>query len=261
MLGRPAQAQLTSEDADNPYWVSFSDIMAGLLVIFILSLIYLMIQLFQEISLNRETRNQVQEVLAQLSRIEEIREEILNEVKTDLAELNIEVEIVEDNTVLRIPESQLYFEQSRYEIPISVEPVVGAIGSKILDAIQRDNRLEFIDTIFVEGHTDGVPMNREMGNWGLSTYRAISVWNYWTALPGNLSALKELKNRKGEAVFSVSGYADTRRAQAIEITEADQKKNRRIDIRFTMHTPEGADLRELIRKLEDAEQRPAAAGV
>ncbi len=34
----------SSADGENPYWVSFSDIMAGLLVIFILALVTLMIQ-------------------------------------------------------------------------------------------------------------------------------------------------------------------------------------------------------------------------
>jgi cell division protein FtsN len=33
-----------SPDSENPYWVTFSDLMAGLLVIFILALVTMMIQ-------------------------------------------------------------------------------------------------------------------------------------------------------------------------------------------------------------------------
>ena len=259
MIGRrssPAVAR--SADTDNPYWISFSDIMAGLLIIFILSLIYLMIQLLEEIRLNRDTRDQVQEALRELSRIDQIRKELLHEIKTELAEQNIVVEVVEDNTVLRIPVSQLHFKSGSDQIPDDRKYVVDEIGAKILMAIQKGNRLKFIDTIFVEGHTDSDPMEWEIGNWkmdnwGLSTHRAISIWKYWTKQPGELVQMSELVNRKGDATFSVSGYADTRRVQESENDDDDKRKNRRIDIRFTMYTPEGVDLQQLIRKLEDVE--------
>lgn len=239
-------------EVENPYWVSFSDIMAGLLVIFILAVVYLVLQLYQVITINRETQEAVRNALAQLSQIEQIREEMLEEIQVELSLLNIQVEIVEDSTVLRIPEDQLYFDQGLYTVPENLEIVVGQIGEKILDAINRGNRLQFLDTVFVEGHTDSLPMAREMGNWGLSSYRAISVWNYWTGIPGELSELQALRNRKGEAVFSVSGYADTRRVNLQENTDEERRANRRIDIRFTMHTPDTVDLREILEQLENA---------
>ena len=35
-------------------------------------------------------------------------------------------------------------------------------------------------TIFIEGHTDNRPLQGFMGkgNWGLSTFRAISLWQF-----------------------------------------------------------------------------------
>ncbi|MCK5229606.1 MAG: hypothetical protein KAR13_05030, partial [Desulfobulbaceae bacterium] len=45
-------------DADNPYWVSFSDIMAGLLAVFILALIALIIRLDRQTSMTIELRKE-----------------------------------------------------------------------------------------------------------------------------------------------------------------------------------------------------------
>jgi flagellar motor protein MotB len=261
MISRPQRETAQTDDTENPYWVSFSDIMAGLMVIFILSLIYLMIQLYDQITLNQSVRDEIKQALQELSRIEEIRKDILEEIQVDLAALDIHIEIVEDNTVLRIPEDQLYFKQGQHTISVHHEHVVATIGEKIYDTIRKGNRLQFIDTIFVEGHTDSVPMRREMGNWGLSSHRAISIWNYWTETPGNLAQLKKLESRNGEAVFSVSGYADTRRVETIERNDEDRRKNRRIDIRFTMHTPEGRDLKVLIDKLENVERATSPAAL
>ena len=56
--------------------------------------------------------------------------------------------------------------------------------------------------------------------------------------------LNELQNFNGQLLFSVSGYADTRRVDLIEETEEQRARNRRIDIRFTVKKP----------KLEDYEK-------
>jgi hypothetical protein len=41
----------------------------------------------------------------------------------------------------------------------------------------------------------------------------------------------------GQKLFSVSGYASTRRVNTMEATPEDKAQNRRIDIRFTVKRP------------------------
>jgi len=112
--------------------------------------------------------------------------------------------------------------------------------------MSQKDRLNYIDTIFVEGHTDSAPLERIMGNWGLSTYRAISVWNYWEAQESQAKLLSQLKNHEGEPVFSVSGYGEKRRLILDDLNEVDRRKNRRIDVRFTMKSVQRSDLENLI---------------
>lgn len=227
-------------DEENPYWMSFSDLMSGLLVIFILAAVSLIIVLSQK-------SEQIDASVEELKRAEEARRNILFDIKEELAKQNILVEIVENDTVLRIPESTLSFESAKDTLPQDeqTQEEVRAIGIALHKAITTNERWKYLDTVFVEGHTDSDRIwYSGKANWGLSADRAVSIWKLWqTEITVNPS-LNELENFNGQLLFSVSGYADTRRVDLIEETEEQKARNRRIDIRFTVKKP----------KLEDYEK-------
>jgi flagellar motor protein MotB len=204
----------------------------------------------EETAKNKKLRQQIIAGVVKLSEIEKIRVAILNEISERLRSEGIKVEISDNSTVLRIPEDTLAFETAKWSIPSKSGQSLGAIGEAVHDAITKDDRLAFLDTIFVEGHTDSVPLQREMGNWGLSTYRAISVWQHWENHPDKGSLLADLKNHDGKPVFSVSGYGDTRRVVDKDVTEELRRRNRRIDLRFTMKSVERTDLQKLIDRFQ-----------
>jgi flagellar motor protein MotB len=238
---------------ENPYLLSFADIMAGLLAIFILALITLMIRLDQQADLAEQTRAEVHKALTELARIEEMRREMLEEVKLKLDAHNVRVEISDNHSVLRIPDTQLHFASGSYQIPSDKHASLHLIGEVLEDALRRAGRLQFIETIFIEGHTDSQPMTyAEMGNWGLSAYRAVAVWKFWTETPGNLKVFLRLRNRQGKPLFSVSGYADTRRLITPDIDAETRQQNRRIDLRFTMRAPVTGDLMDLLEQFKAA---------
>ena len=148
---------------------------------------------------------------------------------------------------MRIPESTLSFESGKDTLPEDehTQYEVRAIGIALHKAITTNERWKYLDTVFVEGHTDSVGIwYRGKGNWGLSADRAVSIWKLWQAEIPVEPKLNELQNFNGQLLFSVSGYADTRRVDLIEETEEQRARNRRIDIRFTVKKP----------KLEDYEK-------
>lgn len=242
-------------DEENPYWMSFSDIMSALLVIFILASVILILQLM-EIQKELEQRQvQFEEEIVELKKAEQVRRTILDEAVEELRARNIKVEVSENQTVLSIPNDLLGFESKDYEIREAYRKTAYEIGSVITEVLTRDNRLEFLDTVFVEGHTDDRPYNNPQikGNWGLSTFRAISLWEYWQqALPEDAQPAR-LKNKDEKPLFSVSGYAETRPVLAQQLTEEDFKRNRRIDIRFTIRRPDSAQYERVKQRLEEAQ--------
>ena len=231
-----------SVDEENPYWMSFSDIMAGLLVIFILAAVALILELDQK-------SKSWDEEIDKFSEAEKVRKNLLNDIKAELEARGIKVIISENDTVIRIPEDVFKFEPTKFNIPSDPKSqnIAMHIGDVLYLSITKGERWKCLDTIFVEGHTDNRPYKNEAikGNWGLSTFRAISVWDFWNSSADSHEKLEDLKNSQENKLFSVSGYADTRpvpkTAEDLENDVAYNSKNRRIDIRFTIRRPEMKD--------------------
>lgn len=233
-------------DDDNPYWISFSDIMSGLLVIFVLASLALILEL-------TVTKFEVNDAIREIAKAEQVRRDILQDIEAALKEKNIDVQISDNHTVLRIPDNILSFANNEYLIPESggMRETVIEIGRVLYSAIAKKNRWQHLDTVFVEGHTDRRPSLRHMGNWGLSTFRAITVWKYWNENLPDAMRPSNLKNHLGDPLFSVSGYGATRPAQLVQITEEEFQKNRRIDIRFTVRRPALEEFENIKKLLEE----------
>jgi flagellar motor protein MotB len=252
-------------EEENPFLLSFSDLMASLLAIFILALVVMMIQLHndrQKVQISiiklkeslaeiQQAQNAVASALEGVGLREKSLRGMLEEIQRDLKEQGVEVMV--SDTGLHIQEKGLSFELNRYEIQDRYKPAADLIGAALLNALRNESNRKILDTVFIEGHTDSVPNRREMGNWGLSTYRAISLWLYWTESPGTYAELKQIKSLaqdKERPLISISGYADTRPiglglVREGSFVEVGNPADRRIDIRFTLASQEKKDLSEL----------------
>jgi flagellar motor protein MotB len=287
MFARTKRKKSESND-ENPFVLSFSDLMAGLLAIFILALIVTMFELQKrkEELLREQEKIKITlvELVGSLQEIQKLQTNIasaldgvsqrersltamLEGIKKDLQDRGVEVVVAENGSVLRIPEQGLSFALGKYDIPPSFEPNASAIGQALSHALEQESNRRMLDTVFIEGHTDAVPNSREMGNWGLSTYRAISLWNYWTLQPGELAKLKDFHNmppnpeQRPRPLVSVSGYAETRSTHPPDITasmKADRPEDRRIDIRFTLAASEKQRLGDLQGDLKAMKAKTAA---
>lgn len=284
---RRRQKPKKAGEGENPFLLTFSDFMASLLAIFILVLIVTLIELEKKKDALKKQEEKLKEqvdaitvtkgeLLKSLEEIQKFQGSIasslegvslreralsvmLKGIQDDLKERGIEIVLAENGTVLRIPEQQLQFALGKYEIPPAHTGPASAIGQALLQALTKAENRTLLDTVFVEGHTDSVPNSREMGNWGLSTYRAISLWNFWTDKPGELLALKNLRTLPSDPkipaklLISVSGYADTRSTHGLLdglTLKNDRAEDRRIDIRFTLVSSEKQSLEGLREKLK-----------
>jgi chemotaxis protein MotB len=82
-----------------------------------------------------------------------------------------------------------------------------------------------IETILIEGHTDSVPLQRgDYTNWHLGLDRARAVYKLL-----NAGSLQSLRNEREQPVFGISSYADERPASADDATQ-----NRRVELRFVL---------------------------
>lgn len=201
----------------------------------------------------KERQVQFEQELVELKKAEQVRRTILDEAVEALRKRGIKVEVSENHTVLSIPNDLLGFDTGAYDIHAAYQARALEIGKVINEVISREDRVEFLDTIFIEGHTDNRPLQGFMGkgNWGLSTFRAISLWQFWGSALSPDEQLARLKNKDGKPLFSVSGYGETRPVLVDQQTEDDFKRNRRIDIRFTIRRPDSAQYEQVRERLEE----------
>ena len=231
------RAEEREEGRQDFFTISISDLMASLLAIFMLTICYFILNFSQ--------------ATAQLTQNDVTRAELLMRIHEQLAQDGVKVTIDEQHGILRISEGVL-FDVGTAEVQPEGRRVIQKLGVILTDVLQSEEFAGTVETIFIEGHTDDVPINSPdfPSNWELSTKRAINTWRLMAA---GSPLLDQLKNESGQPIFSCSGYAETR--PIAENTDAEGRRaNRRIDIRFTM-TPPGEDDMSIVkfvhRKMSD----------
>lgn len=216
--------------------LSISDLMAGLMAIFILILCYYIL-----------TYSKTTDALRGNTAM---RTQILRDIERDLSQNNIKITVDEKRGILRLPEGAVYFPSGSAQTDKNGELVIATLSKVLVAVLQKEEYKGKIETIFIEGHTDNVPINPNSyykNNWNLSTARAVETWHLMNKYEPQLMSLENSSDDK-EKIFSCSGYADTRPI-ASNTDDMGKKANRRIDIRFTMTPPKSEDA-EIVKDVE-----------
>jgi chemotaxis protein MotB len=263
------------------YFASVSDLMVGILFVFLLmlsvfALNFRVAEHDQEVSRARfdiekaradRGRELLEQAAAQLQRDIEAssnaRDRLLATLETTLSQRGIQVWVDRQAGILHLPGDLLFDTLSATLGPRqrdSVGVVANALArilpcfTPITDRTQcGPPNLPVLETVLVEGHTDrrpiGIPGTGFRDNDQLSTERALAVFAELRRAQPSLDALR---NADGSyPLLGVSGFGDRRPLpQAQGSTEADYGLNRRIDLRFLLART--AELERLRGQLEVA---------
>lgn len=279
------------EEEEENYFVSMTDMMVGILFIFIIMLMVFALQ-FQKQTDMSET--QIQEVLRKVEQVanqlrglqEKINDELenldqsqrertalLNDLERELKAAGLDVQIDRENGVLRLTENAIRFATDKSILNAQASENVKTLASVLARVLPQytgclyENGITTcrelpigaaIDTVFIEGHTDRQGSDTAAGdnrNWQLSTERAVTTYR---ALTEFQTSLRTLRNSDKKEILSVSGYSSTRPIPGTEFLENDAdvnkqalEKNRRIDMRFVMQVDPSDRLKDIL-KLTDA---------
>lgn len=195
---------------------------------------------FDEIRVNGETKGRGEfdktateksegEISEEQDILEQTAAELAQELKYEIIEGMLEVEVSEQRVIIRILE-QGSFASGEDVLKLSFVPVVDKIR-KVLESVKG--------RINIEGHTDDIPIytSRFRSNWELSAARAVSVAHQL------LEKGKLDKNR-----MSVTGFADTRPLFPND-TDENRANNRRVEIVLNQNdTPEDKKLDQVLKQ-------------
>jgi chemotaxis protein MotB len=241
----------TSGDGQE-YLVSVSDLMSGLLFLFIITLMVFVISFHEEKSKKEIETKKLQNIQEDLTDAKQARKELLEDLEKSLNKYGVKVRIDTEKGILHVPE-EILFESGKADFNDTAERTLGKLAEILSLRLpcysgKRDSnnpgqceagkfkpgRLELV---LVEGHTDNVPMGKNYygfeDNWDLSAKRSIKTYQYLLKEQEDLTLLV---NADGVPLFGVSGYAETRPViKHSEITP--EPINRRIDLRFILAPP------------------------
>ncbi len=250
---QPITPDETAESAPN-YLSSVSDLMAGLLFLFILTITVFSLSLAHQEELFESKVVEKQTEIDKLKNTDQARNDLLRYLEERLREEHIHVEIDPRNGVLHLPEAILFesgsdeFNPGGYAALGKLAAILGHIlpyyaantGLPVEDIDRINPFRAILDAVFIEGHTDDRPIRNSQlfkSNWELSASRAIHTFQILTETRPDLQGLL---NKKGQPLFGFSGYADTRPVRPND-SEENRMLNRRIDIRFIMALPGNTD--------------------
>lgn len=254
------------EEAEESYFISMTDIMVGLLFIFIIMLMAFGLMLKVAAENTDKTRSEIEDAVRQtkdeveqMQNIDSLRSQMLRDIKDRLGERGVTVIIREENGVLQLPD-EILFEKADDELSEDGLRAIGHLADALDDVLpcyavvptsvqappcetQISDKLR-IEAVFVEGHTDSD--GSQDFNWKLSADRAI---NTYRALDARADFATRLLNDQQQYLFSVAGYGENRPVVE-EVDEAAKRQNRRIDLRFVMNVSHKEALQRVQSRLE-----------
>lgn len=235
----------SNDDEEESYFISMSDMMVGLVFIFVILLVYFAMQFKQTTD--------------ELAGANQTRWKILVELRDKLGKAGISVEIVERTGVLHLP-GDILFAKGQADISPSGAATLDIVAKALAQVLPcytfgvpkaacRPTKHR-IDAIFIEGHTDIDPIapgSKWVDNFDLSAMRATNVYRRLITTQKVLAKIQNIPLTEGRpvSVLSVSGYGEQRPVDT-GYTEDAKTKNRRIDLRFLMASPDTTKLRRML---------------
>lgn len=250
------------ETSGNDYFASMTDLMLGLVFVFIIVLMVIALDMRQPVQAEAPAAPQATAVVSDVTEANLARRDLLRDIAKAL-DGALPVTIDEENGTLQLGGDILFPTGSADAYPDALPKLrlLGAALDKVLPCYAAtlgasaptacDNPHKGrLDAVYIEGHTDTTPIHtaRFQSNWDLSAARASETFKEMvTAFP----ALGALQNDQAEALIGVSGYGEYRPID-VSGTPAGMQRNRRIELRFIMATPAAKDVAGLIDRVRDA---------
>lgn len=214
-------------DEEANFWISTSDLMCSVLIVFILLFIFVLANYQDEI---KEYKNEIEEKNEILISLNSTRVKIIEKLVDEFEKANIDVNIDEKNGAIKLEESVL-FDINKSELKDNGKSYLNKIiplYSKIL--IDDPDIKNEIAQIIIEGHTDDT--GEYLHNLKLSQERAFSVAEYILSDSVDFNNKDEFKD-----YISTNGNSYSNPV-VDEYGVINKDKSRRVEIKFTLKQEE-----------------------
>ena len=220
------------------HWMSISDIMSGLMIVFM----FIAVTFMMEVQNEQRQKNEMIYNYAVVKR--EIYEALFQEFKDDLTKWNAEID--EQTLTLRFKEPDILFGVGSDLLTPKFQQILNDFLPRYIAVISQEKYKDYIEEIRIEGHTDpfwaGAETRNEeyLNNMILSQARTRAVLSYAINMPYLQPNLEWIIQR-----ITANGLSSS---QPIIINgQIDAKLSRRVD--FRIRTKADEKLNELAKEI------------
>lgn len=230
---------------ENNEWISISDMMAGLMMIFlIITVSYMVSSAYDRKNLERKNR-ELKELNSKMGDVAktfenlqlELYNDLVREFSKDLSAWNAVIDA--DNTI-RFKEPDVFFDSGKSQVKERFKVVLDDFFPRYVKILSQEKYRHDIEEIRIEGHTSSEWSNaktleeRYLGNAALSQARAFEVLKYCFSLEGIQSEqawlISVLRANGLSFAKPLSSEAHSRRVEFRTITRSHQKILKILDL-------------------------------
>lgn len=213
------------QNEETSYWLSYSDMMAALLLVFVLIISFTMLQAKKQYE-NRTKELEVQEKLIeeqqqimdeqkktmdlqqatmdqqqeQLDRIIGVKSKLIEDLKIEFSGTDLKVSVDPQTGAITF-DSSILFDVNKYNLKTSGEVFLEAFLPRYLNILLQDDYNPYVSEIIIEGHTD--TNGTYMHNLELSQERALSVAAF--CLKDDSSILSSEEKERLRSIVTANG--------------------------------------------------------
>ena len=189
------------EEEETSYWLSYSDMMAALLLIFILIISFTLMQsksqyeskqaeLEKQKEIIKEQEQLLNEQQKELDRIAGIRSDLVMALRDEFTGSSLNIKIDEKTGAITF-DAGILFDVADYELTEEGKAFLKEFLPKYCNVLLDDKYNDYISEIIIEGHTD--TNGSYIYNLELSQQRAFSVAKYCLAEGNGIISSEEME--------------------------------------------------------------------
>jgi len=213
----------------NDYWMSYSDLMAGVLLVIILFLFTAILRFNEDQSVLEYQSEKLEKQEEQINNLIGLRRTIVSDLINELKDSNINVNVDPDTGDIRLS-SGVFFEPDKFYLKQNGKNFLDKFLSVYLRVLlyHKDN----ISEIIIEGHTDDV--GGYLYNLELSQDRAFEVTKY--IYSDSFTLLNDEEKHELQSLLTSNGksYSNLIYNGAV----VDRDKSRRVEFKFSLKDDE-----------------------